>query len=164
LKNFEFQKCTRYQTRDCCFKDGGFEMRKIHVPPNRFNPLKENWMKIYSPIVEYLKLQIRFNLKSRNVEIKVLNILKRIASLNVRPFIDHFICFKTCKETTEISGIQKAADFVKAFVLGFEIEDALALIRLDDLFLESFEVIDGKLRKIKIRRLQFLLNFILIFN
>ena len=50
-------------------------MRKIHVPPNRFNPLKDNWMKIYTPVVDYLKLQIRFNLKSRNIELKV--ILKR---------------------------------------------------------------------------------------
>lgn len=46
-------------------------MRKIHVPPNRFNPLKDNWMKIYSPVVDYLKLQIRFNLKTRNIELKV---------------------------------------------------------------------------------------------
>lgn len=100
--------------------DGKNEMRKIHVPPNRFNPLKDNWMKIYSPIVDYLKLQIRFNLKSRNIELK------------------------TCPETTEISSLQKAADFIKAFTLGFEVEDALALVRLDDLFLETFEVTDVK--------------------
>lgn len=100
--------------------DGKNEMRKIHVPPNRFNPLKDNWMKIYAPIVEYLKLQIRFNLKTRNVEIK------------------------TCEQTDEATSIQKAADFVRAFVLGFEIEDALALIRLDDLFLETFEITDVK--------------------
>jgi hypothetical protein len=51
--------------------DGKFEMRKVHIPPNRYNPLKESWMKIYTPVVEYLKLQIRFNLKTRNVELRV---------------------------------------------------------------------------------------------
>lgn len=57
-------------------RDGKYEIRKIHVPSNRFNPLKENWMKVYSPVVEYLKLQIRFNLKTRNVELKVRNKFK----------------------------------------------------------------------------------------
>ncbi|KAM8947863.1 RNA-binding protein PNO1 [Pelodytes ibericus] len=96
------------------------EMRKIPVPSHRYTPLKENWMKIFTPIVEHLQLQVRFNLKSRNVEIK------------------------TCKETTDVGALTKAADFVKAFILGFQVEDALALIRLDDLFLESFEVTDVK--------------------
>lgn len=54
------------------FKEGKQEARKIFVPPNRFNPLKENWMKIYTPIVDYLKLQVRFNLKTRNIELKVI--------------------------------------------------------------------------------------------
>ncbi|XP_066496408.1 RNA-binding protein PNO1 [Tiliqua scincoides] len=100
--------------------DGKYEMRKIPVPANRYTPLKENWMKIFTPIVEHLQLQVRFNLKTRNVEIK------------------------TCKETKDIAALTKAADFVKAFILGFQVEDALALIRLDDLFLESFEVTDVK--------------------
>ena len=29
---------------------------------------------------------------------------------------------------------------MRAFVLGFEVEDALALVRLDDLFIDSFVV------------------------
>ncbi|KAJ8781273.1 hypothetical protein J1605_011257 [Eschrichtius robustus] len=74
------------------FLGGKEETRKIPVPANRYTPLKENWMKIFTPIVEHLGLQIRFNLKSRNIEIR----------------------------------------------------DALALIRLDDLFLESFEITDVK--------------------
>ncbi|NWH80180.1 PNO1 protein, partial [Piaya cayana] len=99
---------------------GKSEMRKVPVPANRYTPLKENWLKIFTPIVEHLQLQIRFNLKTRNVEIK------------------------TCQETKDLSALTKAADFVKAFILGFQVEDALALIRLDDLFLESFEVTDVK--------------------
>nr|CAB3264981.1 RNA-binding protein PNO1-like [Phallusia mammillata] len=99
---------------------GQKNLRRIPVPANRYTPLKENWMKLYTPIVEHLKLQVRFNLKTRNVEIQ------------------------TCKETVEISALQKAADFIKAFVLGFSVDDALALVRLDDLFLESFKVTDVK--------------------
>lgn len=75
-------------------------------------------MKISAPIVEHLKLQVRFNLKTRNVEIR------------------------TAPETTDIAYLQKAADFVKAFIYGFEVDDALALLRLDDLFVESFEIQD----------------------
>lgn len=90
------------------------------MPAHRYTPLKENWMKIFSPVVEHLQLQIRFNLKSRNVELR------------------------TAPETPDIANLQKGADFVKAFILGFEVEDALALLRLDDLFVESFEVLDIK--------------------
>lgn len=46
-------------------------MRKVPVPAHRYTPLKENWLKIFTPIVEHLQLQVRFNLKTRNVEIKV---------------------------------------------------------------------------------------------
>ncbi|KAJ8935132.1 hypothetical protein NQ318_015787 [Aromia moschata] len=105
------------------FSESKDDMRKIPVPAHRYSPLKENWLKIFTPVVEHLQLQIRFNLKTRNVEIK------------------------TCKETKDIANLQKAADFVKAFVYGFEVEDALALLRLDDLFVETFEIKDVKTLK-----------------
>uniref|UniRef100_A0AC35TWN3 KH domain-containing protein n=1 Tax=Rhabditophanes sp. KR3021 TaxID=114890 RepID=A0AC35TWN3_9BILA len=97
------------------------EVRKIPVPPHRYTPLKENWMKILNPIVKSLDLQIRYNLKSRNVEI-------RCPELNAE----------------NKTKLQKGADFVKAFVVGFTLDDAMALIRLDHMFLESFEVNDVK--------------------
>lgn len=100
--------------------DNKVDMRKIFVPNTRLTPLKQNWLKIFSPIVEHLKLQIRFNNRTKTVEI--------------RP----------SPSTEDISVLQKAADFVKAFVLGFDVDDALALLRLDQLFLESFQVTDVK--------------------
>ncbi|KAJ2850523.1 pre-rRNA-processing protein pno1 [Coemansia brasiliensis] len=96
------------------------ELRRIRVPPHRFSPLKRDWLKIYSPIVEHLQLQIRMNPKSRMIEIR------------------------TCEETQDVGSVQKAADFVRAYCLGFTVEDSLALLRMDDLFLDSFEIKDIK--------------------
>jgi len=36
------------------------EIRKVPVPSNRYTPLRENWEKIFTPIVEHLRLQIRY--------------------------------------------------------------------------------------------------------
>ncbi|KFB44392.1 AGAP004145-PA-like protein [Anopheles sinensis] len=95
-------------------------VQSVLIPRNRRAALKENWMKIFTPVVEQLSLAIRYNIETRRVEIR--------ASPN----------------TPDLSYVQKAADFVRAFALGFEVDDALALIRLDDLFIESFEVTDVK--------------------
>ncbi len=62
-------------------KDQTDNFRKIPIPSHRYTPLKEQWMKIYSPIVEYLHLQIRFNLRSRCVEIKTSDQTEDIQSL-----------------------------------------------------------------------------------
>lgn len=41
---------------------------------------------------------------------------------------------RTSKHTTEDGALQKGEDFVKAFTLGFDVDDAIALLRLDDLY------------------------------
>jgi RNA-binding protein PNO1 len=50
---------------------GGKQFRRLLVPAHRYTPLRDQWMEIYTPIVEQMMLQIRFNPKRRSVEIKV---------------------------------------------------------------------------------------------
>lgn len=83
-------------------------------------PLKASWPKIYPPLVEHLKLQVRMNIKNRAVELR------------------------TSKHTTDQGALQKGEDFVRAFSLGFDVDDAIALLRLDDLYIETFEIKDVK--------------------
>lgn len=65
-------------------------------------------------------LQMRFNVKSRQVEIRL------------------------SPETKDIANLQKGVDFIKAFLCGFDVDDAMALLRLDNLFVETFEIKDVK--------------------
>lgn len=102
---------------------GKSEFRRIPVPPHRYTPLRKDWMQLYTPIVQHLKLDVRMNPRNRCVEIK------------------------TSKHTDDIDTLQKAADFVRAYLLGFEVVDAIALLRVEDLFVDTFQVTDVKILK-----------------
>lgn len=93
---------------------------RVPVPPHRYTPLKDHWLEIYQPIVEHMKIQIRFNPKKRCVELK------------------------SSPQTDVPNAVQKSSDYVRAFMLGFETRDAIALLRLDDLYIDSFEIKDVK--------------------
>lgn len=99
---------------------GRRQFRRIMVPTNRMGPLKNNWVNLIQPIVEHMKLDVRMNVKKKCVEIR------------------------TNAHTQEISSLQKSADYMKAFMCGFEQADAIALLRLDDLFIQSFQIKDVK--------------------
>lgn len=77
-------------------------------------------MDLYTPVTTHLGLDMRMNLKAKRVEIR------------------------TTPGTPDAGSLQKAADFVGAVILGFGLRDAVALLRLDDLYVESFEVKDVK--------------------
>mmetsp|Transcript_70911 Transcript_70911/g.154047 ORF Transcript_70911/g.154047 Transcript_70911/m.154047 type:complete len:265 (+) Transcript_70911:97-891(+) len=96
------------------------QLRRIQVPPHRLTPLKASWMTLIQPLVEHMKLQVRMNTKRRAVELR------------------------SSAATEDLGALQKGADYFKAFMLGFDQADAVALLRLDDLFIESFEVKDVK--------------------
>mmetsp|Transcript_45481 Transcript_45481/g.131684 ORF Transcript_45481/g.131684 Transcript_45481/m.131684 type:complete len:267 (-) Transcript_45481:61-861(-) len=103
-------------------KQQGFkrQLRRVPVPPHRMTPLKNGWVEMIKPLVEHMKLQVRMNTKRRAIEIR------------------------NSENTEDIGYLQKASDYFRAFMLGFDQPDAVALLRLDDLFIESFEVKDVK--------------------
>ena len=95
-------------------KSIGVEARKVLIPPHRMTPLRSNWPKIYPPLVEHLKLQVRMNMSARAVEMRTSPLY-----------------------TVDSGALQKGEDFVRAFCLGFDLEDAIAMLRLDDLYIET---------------------------
>ncbi|KAJ2905093.1 RNA-binding protein PNO1 [Zalerion maritima] len=97
------------------------EKRKIPIPPHRMSPLKREWPQIYPPLIEHLKLQVRMNPARKLVELR------------------------TSKTTPDgVNALQKGEDFVRACAMGFEVADAIALLRMDDLYTETFEIKDVK--------------------
>ncbi|KMZ60158.1 Pre-rRNA-processing protein PNO1 [Zostera marina] len=103
--------------------NGKMQFRKIPVPAHLYTPLKKAWMEIYTPVNEQMTIDIRMNLKARKVEMK------------------------TKQDTPDIINLQKCADFVHAFMLGFNVADAIALLRLNDLYVDTFEIKDVKTLK-----------------
>eukprot|EP01083_Nonionella_stella_P135037 410775_1 len=104
-------------------RGGKVEYRRIRCPKHRYTPLRNDWEQILMPLVEFLKLQVRFNTKTRSIEMK------------------------TSSHTPDTGALQKGADFCSAYMLGFEVQDAVALLRLDDLYVEAFQVTDVKMLK-----------------
>ncbi|KAF1975314.1 hypothetical protein BU23DRAFT_634496 [Bimuria novae-zelandiae CBS 107.79] len=93
--------------------------RTIPPPPHRLSALKKAWSDVYVPLVDIMKLQVRMNTKCKAVQIR--------SSVHKTP-----------------GALQNGEEFVRAFALGFHIQDAVALLRLDDLYIQTFEIRDVK--------------------
>jgi len=96
------------------------EYRRVMIPTNRLKPLKENWPTIIKALVEHMKIEVKMNTKTKCVEMR------------------------NSDKTENPSALQKSEEFLKAFVTGFDLQDAIAMLRLEDLYLETFEVKDVK--------------------
>ncbi|KAI5169837.1 RNA-binding protein PNO1 [Pancytospora epiphaga] len=97
--------------------------RSVEVPPYRIRQLKQDWTKVYTAIVEYGRLQLRFNRATRTVDLR------------------------TCDTTPDQSYIERGVSFLQALFYGFRVEDAAALMKYRDVFIETFEI--GDIRKLK---------------
>lgn len=97
--------------------------RSIAVPPQRMRLIKAEWIGIYTPIVEYGKLQIRFNLKTKTIDLR------------------------TCESTADASLIDRAACFIQSVINGFKVSDAVAIMKFKDVFTDTFEL--HEIRKMK---------------
>ena len=105
--------------------NGRVQFRKVSVPPH----CQKAWMDIYTPVYEQMKIDIQMNLKARKVELK------------------------TMPDTPDISNLQKCVDFVHGFMLGFDVIDVITLLRLDELYVESFEIKDVNVRDCALNKL-----------
>lgn len=103
--------------------DKSTQNRAIAIYPNRIRAIKEEWMKIYTPIVEIGKIQIRMNARKKLIELR------------------------TCEYTEDPSYLERSAQFVQAINVGFPVEDALAILKFGDVFLDKFDISEVKTLK-----------------
>ncbi len=97
--------------------------RSVEIPPHKMDFVKNNWINIYTPIVEYGKLQIRLNRRNNSIDLR------------------------TCETTVDSGFLQRSACFIEAVIEGFKFEDAISIMKYCDVFIESFRVDD--VRKLK---------------
>lgn len=97
--------------------------RSLPVPEGKVGMLKREWLKIYTPVVQLGKLQIRFNHKTKHVELR------------------------TCPSTVDLAYLERSMTYIQAVLEGFKPEDAVTIMKFKDVFTESFHIQD--IRKLK---------------
>ncbi|RVD91605.1 RNA-binding protein [Tubulinosema ratisbonensis] len=93
--------------------------RSIEIPPEKIGLLKKEWFKIYTPLIELFKLQIRMNLRTKQLDLR------------------------TVKLTADPAMLDKATLFIKAILIGYSPQDALIALE-NDSYLFSFFITEVK--------------------
>lgn len=83
--------------------------------------MKKDWKRICEVIVKDCNLDIRYNSLLKNVEIR------------------------TNAKTIDPVMIEKANQYLSAFAKGFDLKDAEAFLKIQDLYIDSFDIQDVKL-------------------
>lgn len=108
-------------------------IRRLPVPQHRYTPLRQQWVELIKPLIMHMKLQVRMNIKRRCVELRAAPAPAGTAAVTA-----------TTQLGDDNTRLGKGADYVRAFLMGFEQRDCVALLRLDDMYLETFEIQDVK--------------------
>ena len=106
---------------------------QVNVPQHRMTPLKNSWMSLYTPVTENMKLDMRMNLKAKKVTQCLQSCSQQQQSESMLTISCVKVELKTNADTPETSSLQKAADFVQAFILGMCPEQPLPLYGPDGL-------------------------------
>ena len=96
------------------------QITSIVVPRNRMSPLKKQWKQIVQLLTGQLHLMVRMNLKTKQIELK------------------------PTEKTEAEKGIILAQQFLKAFMAGFKVNDAMVILRVEDTYVDSFNINDVK--------------------
>lgn len=108
-------------------------IRRLPVPQHRYTPLRQQWVELIRPLIMHMKLQVRMNVKRRCVELRAAPAPADTPAVGANAQLGD--------DNTRLG---KGADYVRAFLMGFEQRDCVALLRLDDMYLETFEIQDVK--------------------
>ena len=108
-------------SRQCCC----FLGLQVSVPQHRLTPLKTAWLSLYQPITDNLKLDMRMNLKTRKVGCTAPDTSlplplspRRARNQRAEAGCPAQVEIKTTPKTADAGHLQKAADFVHAYILG----------------------------------------------
>lgn len=92
-----------------------YQIRSVKIPHNKIAFFKQNWLHIYTPLVDAFDLQIRFNLHTSSIDLR----------------------------TKTSTNLEKCAQFIGALLV-FPLVDALLILKRSNVFTDSFEIKDVK--------------------